>query len=92
MAEERGQDPFDTLLEIVINDDLRTVLWPMPPDNDPESWAMRKEVWADGRAMLGGSDAGAHLDRMCGAPYTTRFLGTVYAAASSRRSSERCRC
>lgn len=75
IAEERGQDPFDTLVEIVINDDLRTILWPMPPDNDPESWAMRKEVWEDDRAMLGGSDAGAHLDRMCGAPYTTRFLG-----------------
>jgi N-acyl-D-aspartate/D-glutamate deacylase len=75
VAAERGQDPFDTLIEIVTNDELRTVLWPMPPDNDPESWAMRKEVWADDRAMLGGSDAGAHLDRMCGAPYTTRFLG-----------------
>jgi N-acyl-D-aspartate/D-glutamate deacylase len=75
IAAERGQDPFDALVEIVVEDDLRTVLWPMPPDNDPESWALRKEVWADDRAMLGGSDAGAHLDRMCGAPYTTRFIG-----------------
>jgi N-acyl-D-aspartate/D-glutamate deacylase len=75
IAAERGQEPFDTLIEIVLNDELRTILWPMPPDNDPASWSMRKEVWADERAMLGGSDAGAHLDRMCGAPYTTRFLG-----------------
>ena len=75
VAAERGQDPFDALVDIVISDELRTILWPMPPDNDPESWAMRREVWADERAMIGGSDAGAHLDRMCGAPYTTRFLG-----------------
>ncbi|WP_334143603.1 N-acyl-D-amino-acid deacylase family protein [Rhabdothermincola sp.] len=75
IARERGQDPFDTLVEIVINDDLRTILWPIPPDGDDASWALRKQVWDDDRAMLGGSDAGAHLDRMCGAPYTTRFLG-----------------
>jgi N-acyl-D-aspartate/D-glutamate deacylase len=74
IAAERGQEPFDTLVEIVINDDLRTILWPMPPDNDPASWDLRQQVWEDGRALLGGSDAGAHLDRMCGAPYTTRFL------------------
>ncbi len=76
IAAERGDaDPFDTLIDVVIADDLRTVLWPLPTDDDEESWQIRAEVWRDDRAMLGGSDAGAHLDRMCGAPYTTAFLG-----------------
>ncbi|MFJ6569903.1 amidohydrolase family protein [Streptomyces sp. NPDC091292] len=75
IAAERGLDPFHCLVEICAEDDLRTVLWPMPPDNDPDSWALRQETWAHEDVMLGGSDAGAHLDRMCGAPYTTRFLG-----------------
>ena len=75
IAAERGAEDFDTLLDIVLADDLRTVLWPEPPDNDPESWRMRVAAWEDEFAMLGGSDAGAHLDRMCGAPYTTEFLG-----------------
>ncbi|MET9953564.1 D-aminoacylase [Streptomyces sp. NPDC006339] len=75
IAAERGQDPFQCLVEICANDDLRTVLWPMPTDNDPASWALRAETWQHEDVLLGGSDAGAHLDRMCGAPYTTRFLG-----------------
>ncbi|MGZ8763660.1 MAG: amidohydrolase family protein, partial [Acidimicrobiia bacterium] len=74
LAAERGTSSFDTLLDIVLNDDLRTILWPIAPDGDAASWELRKEVWDDPRAMLGGSDAGAHLDRMCGAPYTTSFL------------------
>jgi N-acyl-D-aspartate/D-glutamate deacylase len=74
IAAERGIDPFDALLDIVVADDLRTILWPVQPE-DEHSWALRKRVWDDPRAMLGGSDAGAHLDRMCGAPYPTRFLG-----------------
>jgi N-acyl-D-aspartate/D-glutamate deacylase len=77
LAEERGQDAFQTLVEIASNDELKTVLWPMPTDNDPDSWALRKSVWEDPRAMIGGSDAGAHLDRMFGASYTTRFLGDM---------------
>ncbi|MFH8660950.1 amidohydrolase family protein [Streptomyces afghaniensis] len=75
IAGERGQEPFACLVEICANDELRTVLWPMPPDNDPASWALRAETWRHEDVLLGGSDAGAHLDRMCGAPYTTRFLG-----------------
>jgi N-acyl-D-aspartate/D-glutamate deacylase len=74
IAQERNQSNFGTLLDIVIADDLRTVLWPIPQDDDGSSWDLRREVWNDPRAMIGGSDAGAHLDRMCGAPYTTRFL------------------
>lgn len=75
IAAERGQDPFGCLVEICAADELRTVLWPMPTDNDPDSWELRRRTWEHPDVLLGGSDAGAHLDRMCGAPYTTRFLG-----------------
>jgi N-acyl-D-aspartate/D-glutamate deacylase len=74
LSKERGQDPFDVLLDVVLSDDLRTVLWPLPTDSDDGSWQLRKEAWARDDVLLGGSDAGAHLDRMCGAPYTTRFV------------------
>ena len=75
IAAERGVDPFDALLDVVIADDLRTVLWPKPTDRDDATWALRAEAWQDPRAMVGGSDAGAHLDRMCGSNYPTSFLG-----------------
>ncbi len=74
IATERGTEPFDTLLDIVLADDLRTVLWPNTDDGDESTWAMRAEIWSDPRAMIGGSDAGAHLDRMCGSNYPTAFL------------------
>jgi hypothetical protein len=36
---------------------------------------MSAEVWRKRDAVTGGSDAGAHLDMMCGALYTTSLLG-----------------
>jgi N-acyl-D-aspartate/D-glutamate deacylase len=77
IAAERGQEPFDTLVDICINDELRTILWPMPKENDPETWALRAQAWEEPDIMLGGSDAGAHLDRMAGAPFPTRFIGDM---------------
>ena len=75
IAAELDKDPFDVLLDIVIADDLRTVLWPKPTDRDDATWELRAEAWRDPHVMVGGSDAGAHLDRMCGANYPTSFLG-----------------
>jgi N-acyl-D-aspartate/D-glutamate deacylase len=74
LARERGTEPFDTLLDVVLADELRTVLWPIPTDDDGDSWDLRRDAWARDDVLIGGSDAGAHLDRMCGAPYTTQFL------------------
>jgi N-acyl-D-aspartate/D-glutamate deacylase len=89
LARRAGKSDFDTLVDIVVEDDLRTVLWPLPSDGDEQSWKMRAEAWDHPLVMIGGSDAGAHLDRMCGAPYPTSFLAD---SLRGRRlvSMERC--
>ena len=75
IAAERAVRPFDALLDIIVADELRTVLWPGATDDDDESWRLRAEAWEHPSVMIGGSDAGAHLDRMAGAPYPTVWLG-----------------
>ncbi|MGB7871303.1 MAG: amidohydrolase family protein [Mycobacterium sp.] len=75
VAAARGGDPFDTLLDVVIADELRTGLTPAPFGDDAADWRLRAEVWRSPHAVIGGSDAGAHLDMMCGAIYTTSLLG-----------------
>ncbi len=74
VAAARGGEPFDTLLDIVIADELRTGLSPALAGDDAADWRARAEVWRHPGAVIGGSDAGAHLDMMCGAIYTTSLL------------------
>ncbi|MGO8873081.1 MAG: N-acyl-D-amino-acid deacylase family protein [Acidimicrobiales bacterium] len=74
IAAERGQEPFDTLVEIALADRLRTGLRPPIPESEAD-WELRARVWQDPRTVVGGSDAGAHLDMMCGAVYSTAMLG-----------------
>jgi N-acyl-D-aspartate/D-glutamate deacylase len=74
IAAELRMDPADALVEITNADDFKTVLWPLPVGNGEADWAARRDLWGLDSILLGGSDAGAHLDRMLGSPYPTRFL------------------
>ena len=62
VARERNMGVFDALCDIVVADDLRTGLVPLTVDDNEEHWRMRGELWKDPRVVVGGSDAGAHLD------------------------------
>ena len=75
VAAELGQEPFDTLLDVVVADELRTGLRPPLFGTSDADWELRAQVWRDPRTVIGGSDAGAHLDMMCGAIYSTSLLG-----------------
>ena len=74
VAAEWGMDPWDALCRLIMADRLRTGFAVPIPESDAD-WKARAEVWRDPRAVVGGSDAGAHLDTMCGAVYSTSLLG-----------------
>jgi N-acyl-D-aspartate/D-glutamate deacylase len=74
IAAELGKDPFDTLCDIAVADELRTAFAnPAPAESDAD-WQARAQVWRDGRAVIGASDAGAHLDLLGTFNYSTHLL------------------
>lgn len=75
IAKERGADEFDTLLDVVVADDLRTMIVTPVRGNDPESWKLREQVIRDRRAIAGGSDCGAHVDMLDTFSMNTNLLG-----------------
>ena len=75
IAKTRGVDEFDALCDTVVADDLMTGFgFPSRPDDD-ETWEARMKVWRDSRAVVGASDAGAHLDFLATFNYSTVLLG-----------------
>jgi N-acyl-D-aspartate/D-glutamate deacylase len=74
IAAELGKSPADAMIDITSADEFKTVLWPLPAGDGDADWQARRDLWAKDSILIGGSDAGAHLDRMLGSPYPTRFL------------------
>jgi N-acyl-D-aspartate/D-glutamate deacylase len=75
IATEQGRDPFDVLCDISLSDDLLTSFGPDAPTSTDDEWKLRLDVWRDGRAVIGASDAGAHLDMLATFNYSTVLLG-----------------
>jgi N-acyl-D-aspartate/D-glutamate deacylase len=78
-AAELGLDPFDALCQIAVDNDLRTG-FSFPAYGDTEDdWKARLGVWRDPRAIIGASDAGAHLDFLATFNYPTVLLRRAVA-------------
>jgi N-acyl-D-aspartate/D-glutamate deacylase len=81
IARARSTDVIDVLVDVVLVEGLTlvVVLPSLTPSlgRSDDGWRARVAVWRDERVMLGGSDAGAHLDLMCHANYPTVVLGEV---------------
>jgi N-acyl-D-aspartate/D-glutamate deacylase len=75
IAKELGKQPFDAMLDIALEDDLHTYFMPPTMGNDEDSWKLRGKVWQDDRAVIGASDAGAHLDMIDTFAFTSQVLG-----------------
>jgi N-acyl-D-aspartate/D-glutamate deacylase len=74
-AKEAGVPTFDLMVEIALADDLRTSFRTPSFGDDAASWEMRRQVWRDPRALIGASDAGAHLDMIDTFTATTALIG-----------------
>jgi len=74
LAEEQGRTPFDAMIDLALADDLKTSFQPGNPPEDRATWELRARTWVDGRAVVGASDAGAHLDMIDTFAFSTNLL------------------
>ena len=72
LAEERGCTPLDVVLDLSLEDDLRTRFWSVLANDDPEgiAWLLPRD-----NVLLGLADSGAHVSQLCDACFATDLLG-----------------
>jgi N-acyl-D-amino-acid deacylase len=73
LAAQRGTTPLDVLIDLSLEDGLRTRFRVVLSNNDPDAiaWLLPR----DG-VVLGLADSGAHVSQLCDACFATDLLGT----------------
>jgi N-acyl-D-aspartate/D-glutamate deacylase len=79
IAAEQSKTPFDALLDIVCADGLQTTFTRLSSEPGESDWRAMVDAWRSGRAVIGASDAGAHLD------FSANFDYHVYVLAHAVR-------
>jgi N-acyl-D-aspartate/D-glutamate deacylase len=79
IARDEGKDELDALLDVVVADELATKFTRPTTEPTHGDWVASVDAWRDGRAMIGASDAGAHLD------FTAYFDYPVYVIEKAVR-------
>ena len=75
IAKEEGRSAWEVLVSIARADELNTSFGTVPAPDTDDDWKARIQVWRDRRALIGASDAGAHLDLLASFNYATEVLG-----------------
>ncbi|MDG2003026.1 MAG: amidohydrolase family protein [Novosphingobium sp.] len=71
-----GMSNFDALFNLAVEEELFLTFSGPDMGADEASWKLREQVWNDENVLLGGSDAGAHVDMFNTFALTTQLLGT----------------
>jgi N-acyl-D-aspartate/D-glutamate deacylase len=88
IAAEFGKSAFDTLVDLCLNDDLRTSFRLALDAEDDADWEARASLMRDPRVVVGASDAGAHLDMIATFSFATDLLAHVVRDRSLMRLEE----
>jgi N-acyl-D-aspartate/D-glutamate deacylase len=74
LAAERGEGctPLDVMLDLSLDDDLKTRFWSVLANNDPDAiaWLLPRD-----HVLIGLADSGAHVSQLCDACFATDLLG-----------------
>jgi len=72
LAAELGVSPLDAVLDLSLEDDLRTRFWSVTANDDEDvvSWLLPRD-----NVLLGLADSGAHVSQLCDACFATDLLG-----------------